>query len=59
MPDGIEAFMAELDRGVSSALIPGLIWVEAASVLLKKINKDEIEDCETFELMKLWKTLPR
>ncbi len=38
MPDGMEAFIADLDRGVATALVPGLIWVEAASVLLKKIN---------------------
>lgn len=58
MPEGIEAFMAELDRGVATALIPGLIWVEAASVLLKKINRGEIADREAIELMQLWRNLP-
>lgn len=50
--------MAELDRGVSTALVPSLIWVEAASVLLKKINRGELKECEAFELMCLWRNLP-
>ena len=58
MPDGLEAFMAELDRGVATALVPSLIWVETASVLLKKITRGEIEDSEAIELMRLWRTLP-
>jgi predicted nucleic acid-binding protein len=58
MPDGMEAFMADLDRGVATALVPGLIWVEAASVLLKKINRGEIKDSEAIELLRLWRTLP-
>lgn len=58
MPDGMEAFMAELDRGYATALIPSLIWVEAASVLLKKIKRGELEEQEAYELMHTWKKLP-
>lgn len=58
MPEGMEIFMTEVDRGYGTALVPSLIWIEAASVLLKKIGRGEMEAHEAFDLMKLWRSLP-
>jgi predicted nucleic acid-binding protein len=58
MPEGMEIFMSKIDQGYGTALVPGLVWIEAASVLLKKIGRGELEEQEAFDLMKLLRSLP-
>lgn len=58
IPDGLEAFLLEIQRGNAIGLAPELMWAEAANVLLKKRALGELTDSQADELLSEITRLP-
>ena len=51
VPEGLETFLLDIERGNAIGVAPELMWAEAANVLLKKRALDELTDSEADELL--------
>ena len=58
IPKGLEAAVAQADRGDGSFLAPELIWVEAGQALHRKKIRGQISETEFAELWSDMATMP-
>ncbi len=58
LPPGLDDFFRDLEKGKHTAIAPELMLVEAANVLHKKTQRDEIDHNEALEILALIQRLP-
>lgn len=58
VPDGLVAFFREVESGKNVAIAPELLHVEAANVILKKLQRNELEPQEAADLLTILGNFP-
>lgn len=58
IPDGLVSFFHGVESGIHVAIVPELLYAEVANVVLKKWKREEINEGEARELLRLVHALP-